>query len=211
MTDNIWLQTATRNLLALSVNKSSFQKARNEWVYAGLEDNENSDYTCELCEHPDIRYEYTIRNINNENKMIVGSSCINKFIDAFEEDNEAFYDENDNIVTKNRIKNDKKNYWKKILSSALKDNFYNAGFQQSISDTIIEEEKLTINQAKYLINFYNTLNQNEQSAFRHIVKIKLSRDKHKGQYTDLNSNQKKFIDMILSSQQLQRIQEQENE
>ncbi|GAJ26013.1 hypothetical protein JCM15457_920 [Liquorilactobacillus sucicola DSM 21376 = JCM 15457] len=193
MTDNIWLQTATRNLLALSINKSNFQKARNEWIYAGLEDNEYSNYTCKLCEHPDIRYEYTIRNINNENKMIVGSSCINKFVDTFEDNNETFYDEDNNIVTKNRIKTDKKNYWKKILSSALKDKFYDGEFQQSISDIIIEEEKLTINQAKYLINFYDSLSQNEQSAFRHIVKIKLRRDKHKGQYTDLNSNQKNLL------------------
>lgn len=141
--------------------------------------------------------------------MIVGSSCINKFIDVFEDDNETFYDENDNIVTKNRIENDKKDYWRKILFSALKDKFCNEGFQQSISDTIIKDEKLTINQAKCLINFYNTLNKNEQSAFRHIVKIKLRRDKHKSQYNNLNPYQKDFIDMILSSQQRDRMQENE--
>lgn len=35
--------------------------------------------SCELCEHPEIRYQFKITNRHNGNELLVGSECINKF------------------------------------------------------------------------------------------------------------------------------------
>jgi len=42
-------------------------------------DLENPIESCELCKHPNIRYQFNIRNQNNGNELLVGSECINKF------------------------------------------------------------------------------------------------------------------------------------
>ncbi|MGM0306857.1 hypothetical protein IGL08_002818, partial [Enterococcus sp. AZ082] len=76
MTKTGWLEHAKSNLLPLSEDKNNFFKAKKEWIYVGLFDNEEADFDCQLCAHKEIRYEYTIINKMNQNKMIVGSSCI---------------------------------------------------------------------------------------------------------------------------------------
>ncbi|EPM8128734.1 hypothetical protein ACTRHE_002575 [Enterococcus faecalis] len=40
MADTVWLQRAKSNLLPLSKDKNNFFKAKKEWVYVGLFDNE---------------------------------------------------------------------------------------------------------------------------------------------------------------------------
>ena len=78
-------------------------------------------------------------------------------------------------------------------------------FQRSITSQIEEDGALTINQAKYLRRFYNTLGQNEQTAFRNIVKIKLRKGKQKKQFEELNSLEEAFILKLLSPQQKRRM------
>ena len=177
--------TCKNNLLPLSIDQSNFFTAKNEWVYIGLFDNEDADVDCQLCGLKEIRYEYTIKNKFNDNKMIVRSSCISKFIDHMSETHESFYDNFGTIVTIQRLEDDKIDYWEQILFNALDHNFINNDFQRSITAQIKEDGKLTINQAKYLRTFYKTLSQNEQTAFRNMISIKLRREKHKDQYEDL--------------------------
>ena len=207
MADTVWLQRAKSNLLPLSEDKNNFFKAKKEWVYVGLFDNEEADFDCQLCGHKEIRYEYTIKNKLNQNEMIVGSSCITKFIDHMAESHEHLYDTSGDTVTVQRVEQDKVDYWEKILFDALNSRFVRTEFQKSITKQIMEDGKLTINQAKCLRSFYNTLNQNEKTAFRNIVSIKLRRDKHKDQYEDLTELEKNFILKLLSSQQKQRMRE----
>ncbi|MFV1457489.1 hypothetical protein VJ282_33390, partial [Bacillus mycoides] len=57
-----WLKQAKINLFRLSKEQVDFYKARQEWLYKGLEDNEYCEADCELCGHEEIRYEYTIVN-----------------------------------------------------------------------------------------------------------------------------------------------------
>ena len=200
MVENTWLLNATKNLLPLS-NASDFVNAKKEWVYVGLIDNEEADFDCQLCGHKEIRYEYTIKNKINQNEMIVGSSCILKFITHLAKTQDLFYDIQNNIIDKTRLEDDKHDYWVDILFKSLDANFSNNDFQISITDQIKTDGKLTINQAKCLRNFYNNLNPNEQSAFKHIVSIKLRKDFQKNQYALLKGYDKDFIDMLLSSQQ----------
>lgn len=75
-----WAQKSAANLLPLSVERAQLSVALREWLYTGdMYDVETPIETCELCEHPDIRYQFKIINRHNGNEMLVGSECINKF------------------------------------------------------------------------------------------------------------------------------------
>jgi len=76
---NHWLETSKRNLLPLSQAKT-FSEALNEWSFTGLVlDYDVEETKCELCEHPDLVHHFEIKNTLNENRLLVGSSCILKF------------------------------------------------------------------------------------------------------------------------------------
>ncbi|MGG5309952.1 hypothetical protein [Enterococcus sp. DIV1304_2] len=200
--NSTWLGRASKNLLSLSEEKNSFIKAKSEWVYCGLEDTETVESTCQLCEQENLRYEYTIRNKFNFNEIIVGSSCIEKFIDEMKATKNTLLDIQGKVVSKERLKKDKKKYWEKILFKALDEKFYKNDFQQGITNKIKDAEAISINQAKYLRILYNELNENEKTAFKNLVIINLRKKKFKEQYYELqNSKDLIFINTILSSQQ----------
>ncbi|MDS4026025.1 MAG: hypothetical protein RKO25_03405 [Candidatus Contendobacter sp.] len=74
-----WLDTSKRNLIPLSV-ATLFTEALREWFFTGVVyDYEGEDIKCELCEHPDLSHHFEIRNTVNDNRLLVGSSCILKF------------------------------------------------------------------------------------------------------------------------------------
>lgn len=76
---NHWLETSKRNLVPLS-QAESFTEALTEWLFTGLVlDYEDDEIECELCEHPDLSHHFEIRNTQNSNRLLVGSSCILKF------------------------------------------------------------------------------------------------------------------------------------
>jgi hypothetical protein len=76
---NHWLDTSQRNLIPLS-KSTSFTEALREWLFTGnVYDYDDEDIECELCEHPDLSHHFEIRNTLNDNRLLVGSSCILKF------------------------------------------------------------------------------------------------------------------------------------
>lgn len=76
---NHWLDTSKRNLVPLS-KSISFTEALREWLFTGnVYDYDDGDIECELCEHPDLSHHFEIRNTLNDNRLLVGSSCILKF------------------------------------------------------------------------------------------------------------------------------------
>lgn len=75
-----WAQRAARNIIPLSIEKSNLAAALREWRYeGGFHDREATDADCELCDHPDIRYQFEIRNQFTDAKLQIGSECINRF------------------------------------------------------------------------------------------------------------------------------------
>ncbi len=75
-----WAKRSSENILPLSENTNNLRLALCEWSYDGdMYDLEKPIETCELCEHPDIRYQFKIVNTHNFHEMLVGSECINKF------------------------------------------------------------------------------------------------------------------------------------
>ncbi|MFD3274318.1 hypothetical protein ACE3MS_29925 [Paenibacillus dendritiformis] len=75
-----WLERVKANIFPVSQEKNNVKKALKEWIYRNnFYDVEIPDETCELCDHPNIRYQFEIYNTINGNILQVGSECINKF------------------------------------------------------------------------------------------------------------------------------------
>ncbi|KLA04841.1 hypothetical protein B4086_5799 [Bacillus cereus] len=200
---NLWMERAKKNLYKKSVEQSDFQKAREEWAYEGLEDNQDCIAECELCNHEEIRYEYIIVNRLNNNTMIVGSECIKKFTDDFQED---FYDVHGNLVKESRLLKDKALHLRKILHDALDARMEGSTntFYQSIVKQIKKDGKLTPNQLKHLNRFYQTLSEKGQQAFKSVVKVSLRKDWEKEQVGKLNAYDRRFVVKFMSSEQRKR-------
>ena len=209
---NVWLKNAKKNLLPLSEEQNNFIIATKEWNYRGLEDNSDSEMDCELCEHEHIRYEYTIINKYNKNKMIVGSSCIEKFIEHVEDNNSVLLDTEGNIVKKERMGKEKQEFWKKRTIEIIEEKFFsspNSDFKENLIEAIRIDVVLTCNQAKCLKSVYNKLKDNsiDKTAMRNSIKVRLRRITHKNQYYDLNHRDKEFVRIFLSPDQIQRMEE----
>lgn len=198
--NNKWMERAKQNLFIKSTDKRDFNKARNEWVYKGLEDNEYCEAECELCNHEEIRYEYTIQNKINKNIMIVGSQCIKKFTDDFKFD---FYDTDGNLVNEKRLTHDKKEFFKRVLKNALDNLFKNSSnpFYISIAEKIKKDGKLTPNQLKYMHNFYASLEEMGKKAFNNVVKVTLSKQKDQEQLVQLSKIDLEFVAKFMTQQQ----------
>jgi len=82
-----WASEAAASLLPLSRERRSLEKALKEWFYTDrFKDLEEAVETCQLCQHPDIRYQFEIENRHTGNRLLVGSECITKFeIDVLDE------------------------------------------------------------------------------------------------------------------------------
>jgi hypothetical protein len=75
-----WLNAAKNNLFPVSVEQANLSTALLEWEYRGTPvDLGEAFEVCELCGHPDIRYQFPIVNKKNGNVMLVGSECIKRF------------------------------------------------------------------------------------------------------------------------------------
>lgn len=75
-----WLGRVKNNVLPVSIEKTDIRKALDEWVYEGnMYDVEISNEICELCDQPNIRYQFEISNIHNGNALLIGSECITRF------------------------------------------------------------------------------------------------------------------------------------
>ena len=103
-----WFENAKNNLFRKSVEQENFTKALSEFIYIDVTDNQDSNSNCELCNQPNIRYEYLVRNKKNQEELLVGSECIKKFVNELQEHGMELLDKNNSIVTENRIDNDKK-------------------------------------------------------------------------------------------------------
>lgn len=86
-----WASRAATNLLPVSREQDDLALALREWRYTGdYHDLETPSADCELCDHPDIRYQFEIRNLLTAEALLIGSECINRFgIAATDEEGQA--------------------------------------------------------------------------------------------------------------------------
>ncbi len=101
-----WAGRAAANLLPLSEEGSDLANALREWRYTGnFHDLEEPVETCQLCDHPDIRYQFEIRNLKTGHELLIGSECINRFgIAATDEEGRAL----DAAGTRRKVERDRR-------------------------------------------------------------------------------------------------------
>lgn len=75
-----WIERVKKNILPASNEKYDIRKALDEWTYEGnMFDVEIADEICDLCDQPNIRYQFEIVNNQNGNLLLIGSECITRF------------------------------------------------------------------------------------------------------------------------------------
>jgi len=87
-----YTEKCKKNLLEYSFEKEDYKIALDEWhfFYEVIDNSENKNTpkpSCELCEYEDLRWQFVIYNVKNDNKLKVGSSCIKQFNIALVEKN----------------------------------------------------------------------------------------------------------------------------
>lgn len=124
-----WVRNAANNLLPLSQDQSNFALALKEWHYTGNTfDLEEPIESCELCEHPDIRYQFEIVNLHTRNTLLVGSECIHKFeISAINESGTLL----DHEGSRRKVERDRRT----LISDALKRRVIHALVQLATLDS----------------------------------------------------------------------------
>jgi len=101
-----WANRAAANLLPLSCAQNDLQVALAEWRYVGnFYDLETPSEVCQLCDHPDIRYQFEIRNLHTGEELLIGSECITRFgIAATDDEGRAL----DAAGTKKKVARDRR-------------------------------------------------------------------------------------------------------
>lgn len=201
-----WFTTAKENLLSKSVEKKDFTVAIKEFIYIDLIDNQHAQASCELCNQPNIRYEYLVRNKENNNELLVGSECIKKFVNKLQDIDMELLDSKNSIVTEERLESDKKSFFKKTTLILIKYCWQKnmTEFRSSVIKAIEDNKSLTMNQAKYLKGVYDFGKNRDiryETAMKNTIKISLKKIEHKYQWKTLNEEEKEFIKKFLNSQQ----------
>lgn len=111
---NPWLEKSKQNLIPLSIS-NEFYGALKEWFFTGdVEDHIGTPVECEMCEHPELRYHFEIKNRLKDNVLWVGSSCIERF-----EEIELFDKDGVRLITEESRKKELKRHLKKKLEELM--------------------------------------------------------------------------------------------
>ncbi len=111
---NPWLEKSKQNLIPLSIS-NEFSEALKEWSFTGdVEDHGDLSVDCEMCEHPELRYHFEIKNKLKSNILWVGSSCIERF-----EEIELFDEDGNRLVTEESRRKELKRHLKKKLEDIM--------------------------------------------------------------------------------------------
>lgn len=115
-----WASRAADNLMPLSREQEYLSTALREWRYTGkCYHLEEPVETCQLCDHPDIRYQFDIGNLFTGESLLVGSECINRFgIAATDEEGRTL----DAAESRHRVGRDRR----KLIDDARKRRVINA-------------------------------------------------------------------------------------
>ncbi|MCM3322264.1 hypothetical protein [Cytobacillus kochii] len=127
-----WMERVKRNVFPVSNEKYNIRKALDEWEYEGsMYDVEIAEEICELCDQPNIRYQFEIVNVFNNNTLLIGSECITRFkisvIDqsgkkmSFEEAKKKVKKDKSRLVTEAK----EKSVLNTLVALAAKDNEFN--------------------------------------------------------------------------------------
>lgn len=134
-----WISHASDNLLPLSKERERLDIALKEWEYRGnTYDLEVPSETCQLCSHPDIRFQFEIVNKNNSNSLLVGSECIKRF------DGIAVLDAEGNALTTEEAKQKVNHDRRKLVTDAEVRSLLNSLVELSRKDEKFDIESFIV-------------------------------------------------------------------
>jgi len=206
-----WAKRSATNIFLLSENKNDLKMAINEWLYEGdMYDLEEPIEICELCDHPDIRYQFKIINKNNPNEMLVGSECINKFqISATDDEGNILNtEESSRKVNRDRRYLIEEARKKRLITTLIKLQQKDESFDiESFITYEQDREAFTPNQLSLLLwQFGKYKIEYRPTDFKVIMK----RNREKDQFIDMDDWKIEKLWKSLSSNQKQWVYENTN-
>ena len=197
-----WINRVIETLAPLSVEQDDARVMIAEWYYTGnAYDLDAPIETCELCSHPDIRYQFEIANEETENELLVGSECIKRFRISALDDRGGRLNEHE---SRQKVDRDRT----KLIADSKQRRVINALVALSMDDDEFnidsfikyyrEREAFTPNQLKVVIW---RLNEHEIDYRPSDFKMIMSRNRERGQFRRLEGWQVKKIWPCLSSSQ----------
>lgn len=194
-----WLERVKRNLFPLSENQQDIHAALKEWAYFGdMNDLGEPLDDCELCDHPDIRYQFEIVNRINSNILLIGSECITRFGGIGVVDTDGSVLEGDDAQRK--VRSDKRKLivdaqTKGVLNALIELKSKDADFEiQSFIEYYQENGAFTPNQ---LFTLLWRLEKAGISFKRNHLKMKMRRDREKEQIIFMANNERWRLQKLL--------------
>ena len=201
MKNNYRYENSKRNIIPLSIS-NEIKEALKEWKFSGeFIDHENATEICGLCEHPEIRYHYEIINIDNLNRLWVGSSCIIRFSEI------GIYDATGNQLTN---KKDRKKYLEEILKKDRSNKILNPINQLWEIDKELRESIKTAKyyydissgfDAQHLATLFEWMKFYNISYNPKIFPISFRYENNKIRFFELDKNQLELIEESLTEEQ----------
>jgi hypothetical protein len=180
----------------ISVEKDDYKKAIKEWYFTDevIDNNEDGEIdeirpSCELCEHEDLRWQFIIKNMNNNNYLKVGSTCIKQFdiVLIDKHGNKKYGDERDSNLERainkkraeaafNNVLETLRTLWKKDKDTSWNKHIVICGKQWKCNGSL-EPDKLA-----FIINRFN---ENSIKYKKLELKINLRKKIYKDQILEM--------------------------
>ncbi len=209
-----WLNKAKENLFNSSVEKNNLQKAITEWsvtenVIDYLEEVESfEDFyaSCELCEHPNLRWHFEILNEYTNKSLWVGSKCILKFgirlLDEYgsEYNHEEKEKKLNSIITRKRksIKDEK------LLSILRKLWNRDTEFRSYIEKSVKFFKKNNSFTPKQILTIDWRLSKHHIKFAKEIFKVRIRNQKERDEIYNLEDWQKEKLIKYLTHDQIEK-------
>lgn len=198
----IYPKRVADNILPLSI-AGTLPEAFKEWYFTeSIQDHEQSEEICQLCDQEELRYHFEIRNRLTHKNMWVGSSCILKFqLQVFE--NGRLLDDTSSRNKLNRLKQ------KMRLESCVKAlrNLANSENNTILANALDYYQKNKYLTPKLAFVVFWRLNANKIDHSPSFFKVSLKRDSYKNDLEKMPTDRVHVIWPALTGSQRKLAQE----
>ncbi len=198
-----WSEASKENLLSLSQEQTNFQVALKEWKHSGVViDHAYAIESCQLCQHPNLRYHFEIINRVTSASLQVGSSCIEKFnITVYDKEGNELQGEARSKQLKDEISAKQQAMMLEPLRELWQKN-----------EDVREEIEWYVSEFKHrggfspgnLLFLFKQMNENAVDYLPHIYKVVLRSNKGKNDLFLMSETDRDLVWASLSTSQKQR-------
>jgi len=195
-----WSEASKENLLSLSQEQTNFQVVLREWEHTGVViDHAYPIESCQLCQHPNLRYHFEIINRATNNSLQVGSSCIEKFdITVYDNEGNELQGEDKSKQLKDEIRAKQEEMMLEPLRKLWE---INEDERDEIEWCVSEFKQRGGFSPENLIYLFQQMNNNAIDYLPHIYKVVLRSNKDKDDLFSLSETDKNMIWAALSISQ----------